>query len=297
MNNSKLTVPEILMLHYADTFHEGDNIFQQFWKYRYNVHPDEILSELLYNNYIEIGNFESALKRKTMPELKAFLKENNFPISGKKQDLIFRILNNCDDNTLEKFCAPRNYALTAKGKEIVAGHPNVLYAHRHIDYNLSDKEIFDTSADIKEIAYNKIFKQFKYNVKNNQWGLARNDVYTLANIAEESERYKEALKFLVVGICIDISGVTDEYAIKHNIMTPGENYCCTIYPFSIVRLSKIVDLLIMPVEIFIKECVVIIDDLNLPYSYYDKSTIKEMLINNFLEYTDETIRYSSCSNQ
>lgn len=293
----ELTVPEILMLHYAETFYTGDNIFQQFWIYRYAVRPDKILTKLLHEGYVEIGNYETALTRKTSLELKDFLKQYELPVSGKKQDLIFRILNNIDDNSLDKFCIPRNYALTDKGRTIVEENPNVLYAHRHIDYHLSDYDIFNTSIDIRETAYNKIFKQFKYNIRIKQWGLARNDAYTLADIAEELLQYYNSLKFLIIGIYIDVSGVSDEHAIKHNIMTPGENHCCTIYPFSIKRLSDIVCLLNLSVDIVIKECVNIIDAINLPYSYYDKSTVKETVVNSYLEYTGSTFRYSAWNNQ
>lgn len=279
-----LSIPELLMLHYAETFCTEKNIFQQFWKYKYDIEPAILLQNLYEQNFIEIGGSELALNRKTVQELKAFLKENNLPIAGKKQDLIFRIIENISTETLDTFCNIKSYKITDKGKQFTMQIYNAVYAHRHSEYGLTENDIYNTNEKIQDIAFYNVFTMLKLNTKESNWGLVRNSSYDLSDISIERNDYITSLKFLIIGVYIDLSGVCDEYAIKNGTAVPGENYCCYIFPFSIKRISDMMDRISMSIDDFILNCTDIINGINLPYSYYDKAAAIEIIVNEILSF-------------
>lgn len=286
-----LNVSDILMLSYIHNFHTGVNAFQQFWKYRYSADAEKIIQKLLDLGYAKIAPYEITLSHKTVSELKDILKENDLPVSGKKTDLIVRIINKISDMALREYCTPMYYELTDLGKKVEQENPRVLYAHRHPEYNLTDSEIFDETEDIYNIVYKKTIRELKTAVAASQWGLVRNAVFELSEISDEFENYRQAFEFIIVSACIDLSGIANRQALENNIITPGEKTCCVILPSIIRRISKYMDKTYMSAQSFIQDCCRIVDNINLPYSYYSTAQIKDMLINSVLEFRDEPINY------
>ena len=88
---------EILMLDYAHTYSTDlkHQHFQGFWYYDYSVkHPAKVLKSLEERGFIKPGDLQSAIQRLTVTVIKNELKAIGQKVTGKKADLIDRLLKN-----------------------------------------------------------------------------------------------------------------------------------------------------------------------------------------------------------
>ena len=82
-----------------------------------NVEP--VRKRLLKDGYLEIAGIQTAVSLKTLPELKAFLKEKGLSASGTKAVLIQRILDSFPEAELKKLFPVSRYQATEKGAKIL----------------------------------------------------------------------------------------------------------------------------------------------------------------------------------
>lgn len=61
------------------------------------------LHRLLDGGYLEISDIETNISLKTIPDLKAVLAEHDLKTTGKKGELVQRLLNNVPIEELERF--------------------------------------------------------------------------------------------------------------------------------------------------------------------------------------------------
>lgn len=78
-----------------------------------NVGPAR--SRLLKGGYLRRGSVQKSIERKTIPELKAILAEKELKLSGKKGELVQRLLNNVPPDELEELFPVGVYEATEKG--------------------------------------------------------------------------------------------------------------------------------------------------------------------------------------
>lgn len=78
-----------------------------------NVGPAR--SRLLKGGYLRRGSVQKSIERKTIPELKAILAEKELKLSGKKGELVQRLLNNVPPDELEELFPIGVYEATEKG--------------------------------------------------------------------------------------------------------------------------------------------------------------------------------------
>lgn len=126
-----LKIPEIMVLYYARTFKTNQTEFQRFWYYEYAVeNPQKVLKSLLNKGFICMASAEESLKNFKLPELKEMLKELGLKQSGKKVELIQRILENADKSYIDKKVTCRNYDLTDLGRQELSENEYVPYFHK-----------------------------------------------------------------------------------------------------------------------------------------------------------------------
>lgn len=128
-----LTPAEILMLHYADTFTDGNNTFQGFWNYRYNIsNPETILNKLQLTGFISVGDPAYQLQHLSATEIKKLLSDRGLKTTGKKTALIERLIDSVDTLSIRD-SLPRYYRLTEKGAAAKQTPESdfILYVHRN----------------------------------------------------------------------------------------------------------------------------------------------------------------------
>lgn len=79
-----------------------------------NVGP--ALNRLLSKGYLQRGNISKSISQKTVPELKIILNEKGLKVSGKKAELIQRLIENIPQNELEELFPIGVYQITETGK-------------------------------------------------------------------------------------------------------------------------------------------------------------------------------------
>ncbi|MDO4171054.1 MAG: SAP domain-containing protein [Lachnospiraceae bacterium] len=129
-----LYVAEILLLHYCSygTYPHPKNGYPGFWWFEYGIRDiGSVLTSLENRKFIRFASANESLPNLTVPELKELLSEFDLSKSGKKSDLIKRIQDNINTDTLESKISERKYILTAFGKQELKENEYVPYMHKH----------------------------------------------------------------------------------------------------------------------------------------------------------------------
>ncbi|WCR29484.1 SAP domain-containing protein [Paenibacillus thiaminolyticus] len=101
---------EVLMLDYAGSYFTERNSFQGFWWYRYDVRDvDNCLRSLLNRGFLQVGNLQSAIEKETATVLKSELKNHGLKVSGKKDELVQRLMAEVSYEELNSRFAKRTY--------------------------------------------------------------------------------------------------------------------------------------------------------------------------------------------
>lgn len=129
---------EIFMLSYAPRYYVGYSQFQKFWHYEFEVDdPVGLLSELVEKGFLEVASAKDSLEGLKVEELKAILRENGLPCSGRKAALIESIKANISDEILEGKVEKRHYKITPLGEEELKENEYVTYFGPYQKYGIS----------------------------------------------------------------------------------------------------------------------------------------------------------------
>lgn len=117
-NNRTLSTGEILFLRYANGHDADTSTFAEHYKYNYGLdNYAYTLKKLVKQGYITVDVCDESLALYKINDLKTYLKEHNMSISGKKQDLIQRIINSSLD--YQKHFSRKICRLTDEGRALV----------------------------------------------------------------------------------------------------------------------------------------------------------------------------------
>lgn len=117
------TVREVSLLKYFDKeipFNHLPNYFTNI----YFLDVEKLREEFINKKLLTYTNLEETISFYTVAQMKTFCKENSIDIklSGKKDDLIKRLLENVDHSVLEDYFNVKRYKLTAIGELLVSKH-------------------------------------------------------------------------------------------------------------------------------------------------------------------------------
>ena len=223
-SKSGLFPHEIMMLDYANTYSIHENHFQNFWKWEYSVlEPQKILDSLFDRGFICIEDINSTLHRLSVVRLKDILKKFNGKTTGKKDELISRILEIYNEEELETELSERNYALTELGKTELAENEYVPYAHRNRYMNVWDinrKLYSDNPSHLKfrDIIWRELNERSGEYFRKFEFGSYRGTRLSMHNFLLEEDKYKTAFALLCEVLSFDLSGLGNEHAFIRSKM-------------------------------------------------------------------------------
>lgn len=206
-----------LMLSYAPKFkYQAKNEFQSFWNYRYNVDPQQLLNSLESNGLIAKGDVSDTIKLLKVDQLKSILKKHSLKQTGRKQELIDRIIENIPTKSIEKYCKCANYVLTPKGENILQEEltQNIIFAHRHPNDHINPYTM--SGASVNDTLWRKLHQDCLTFASNNDWGLYRNAKLRMAEIREDEKGYKDALALYAEVCYYDCTGLQNSIDGKLN---------------------------------------------------------------------------------
>lgn len=208
---------EVLLLDYAGSYYTEGNSFQGFWWYRYGVRDvNKCLHSLLDRGFLKVGDLQSAIEKETAAVLKKELKKYGLKVSGKKDELVKRLMEAVSHEELNSRFAKRTYQLTEVGKQALDEEGYVPYIHRH---TLEDLDIWSLNKIIHEppnMPYrDKIWgylnKRSIEHFAAGNFGLYRNCRYHMYNFLMEEKKTKDALGMLSEVVFYDLSGLGNNY--------------------------------------------------------------------------------------
>jgi len=219
---------EIMMLEYAPSFKTSGNSFQSFWYYQYSVtDPQSILDSLFNRGFIEVGDLRSALEKLKLPEIKEELKFLEQKLTGKKDELIDRLLENGNLASLNEKYRERYFALTSKGEQELKENQYVSYLHRHRYMTVweMNQRIAQTHYPYRDILWGYFNEQSGVHFQEGNYGLYRNTRLHMHDFLLEEDKFKTALHLLIEVISFDLSGLGNSTKLLSANDIGKEIYC------------------------------------------------------------------------
>ena len=211
---------EILMLDYAKKYKTSCNDFPGFWLYEYGVkNPQSVLESLCDRNFIVQGGLKDALNQLKLPELKSELSSYGLSSTGKKADLIERLLANVNEKQLDAKFTERYYALTDLGEQELKENEYVIYMHKNKSmfadlgvYGMHHKLFFDNpdNHSFRDLLWAELNRQSMQFAMSWDFGLYRNTRLSMYNFLIEEEKYHDAFARLCEVLYVDLSGMSNE---------------------------------------------------------------------------------------
>jgi DNA-binding PadR family transcriptional regulator len=263
--------------------HEVGEGFQGFYEYRYNTDPQKLLKSCIDKDLIEVAGVEKNMRFVKVADLKELLRLKSLKVSGKKEELINRLIENVSRNELEKHFSKKYYALTEKGSKYVSENEYAVFYHKY--QNLSDEvtlkgfENAVMSSDDKpyyNIAIELLTKALVKRRKEKDWGLFRNVYLNMAGIHEWFDQDDLFIIKSIMVCVIDLSGLSNNntYTPDFIFLAPG-----VINPLSDkIKKCEISDESIRGI------IVDNIDALDLPKSFFSRDELIEMIMLALIDY-------------
>ncbi|MGF6906205.1 SAP domain-containing protein [Fusobacterium sp. PH5-44] len=138
---SEEEIQKIILLSwlFINPYYEAIEEYPKYFYEYYNINnPKELHKNLIYDGYLEKAQPIIAFEFFNIAELKNILNENSLNISGKKQILINRILENISFEKYQKYIS-NIYTLSIKGSELLDKY-NYIPKLRERQININDFE-------------------------------------------------------------------------------------------------------------------------------------------------------------
>lgn len=164
------------------------------------------------------GSIESRLQTLRIPELKAILKENNQKISGRKKELINRILQSVDKSSYIN-SLPKTFGLSDQAKTLLKKYKLLIWANNN-EHILSPKDylpFINSSQKEPEIAIrlleNHISQIIKKNKPFNAYPLsnAESEIATFYSLLNDTKSYIQHIVYAMLIDYLCVTELTDDY--------------------------------------------------------------------------------------
>lgn len=153
--------------------------FPDYFALLYGLNPDSSVSNLMKKEYVKISSPFEALSSLKVTDVKEILKSNEFPSTGKKFDLIDRVINSLTEFEVARYIKKDAYSLTSKGLLLLKKYYYIPYAHKNRMDVLSVAEILEYTKEERkkligvDIGTEILLKRLKLAIENKDFRIAR----------------------------------------------------------------------------------------------------------------------------
>lgn len=230
---------EILALSYVERYHLSGDDYPGFWWWRYGIKDvHEMLDSLLQRGFLCPGDAVGAMRVCTVGELKEFLKSQKLKVSGKKDELIERIVSEADPSSVQLAFPNRTYALTEKGRKVLEANSAIIEAHKDPELRIWDVPEKDLNRPPKtnDERWDEMNATYLKHAAAGNFGLAANTKLRMAEFLASEGRYVDAILSLCAAMATDLSGVGNNFnrnaflSVGASSLFPYENSLATIPP-------------------------------------------------------------------
>jgi hypothetical protein len=220
---------EILLLSYAPKYYVGYDPFPGFWWYQYGIkNVSKYLESLLNRGFLKLGSLRSTIENETMAVLKAVLKENTLKQTGKKSDLVDRLLESFSADKLNSLFTKVTYEPTELGVDVLKREAHIPYIHHNSIYGLDiwklDEKVNERKPRIhyRDVIWGFLNEKSLLHIKNGNVGSYKNTLYTMSRFVLEEGRIDTSFSLMCDVIKHDLSGMSDNFNLDYLfIVAPG----------------------------------------------------------------------------
>ena len=162
--------------------------------------------ELIAAGYFEEASAEQALNALKVTDLKEILTAIGESTSGKKDALIWRIVNNADASVIARYCPEKLYMLSEMGQVFLREHDDYVMVHKHKNWGIDWKE-YDMHKVPGRSYYDTMWAIFNEQLANNPRDFGRSQYLFMYQLLSEEGKREQALQLLLRVLYIDLSGV------------------------------------------------------------------------------------------
>lgn len=195
----------------------GDN-YPVYMKYELNIdNPLEFHKRMIKEGYLCEPTLELILKNLKVAELKQILTNNGQIKTGKKADLIARIINTIPANTLHEIFknnySSTRYVLSEKGSKFIKDNYFYIGLHNHQNWCIS---IYEYEHKKNSFSFKPLFNDVVWGIFNDRnleytkkynWGLVRNNISNMAELLFSENKKDNALLLYITVLYYDLSGL------------------------------------------------------------------------------------------
>ena len=208
------------------------------------VTPTEILKNKAINeNHIKEASILFKIKQYPVKEIKSFLKDNNLKISGKKEILAERIIENVDEETINNFFIGEFYELTEKGLYFLENNKHIDFENWHwlkriYEEIIPFEEYENSLGNLDALKYYILNVTLKEDASKQDWEKYCVHLDLLVNVQKLDEDYcsmiKELLKIYLVNI-----NIFADYIINKKTIFSRLKEALKLYPISSDNLGRL----------------------------------------------------------
>lgn len=195
---------DVLMLHHIVGKEENYIPAQKYWKDVYNLNVQKSLKRLSSNHLLEINySLNDSLYALKVDELKEILRKNNLKVSGRKKELVNRIIDNVDIDNL-KGSLSKVYTATPKGQKLIDDTNFINYTHRKLRNYLNPNEAYMTflsnsSLSDKEVLIESLEKKIRSRQQQNI-NMLPYFLWEISKLQLEYDDFYEQFNYLIKAI-------------------------------------------------------------------------------------------------
>ena len=288
-NNNTISPVEILLLHYVNGKPEQSISFPGYFQYRYEVNPHQLLKQLINKGLLTLQNDPVKNMQKTkVDDLKEILKKKSLKVTGRKNELIRRIIENHTPEELKSLFPRRIYQPTEQGLKILNENDHIWFFHSqsHVDVSIYEAHKEKKAAPHLskfEIGYKILEQKAKSYFKQNNFGLYRNALLGISILQEKEGRKKDALCNLFAICYIDLSGTGNNFNklfmdIYEQYFFPYEKSLHTLAPGIVSKIAKLKDELNLTPDDMKEIYYQSVSSVELPFHLFTKEETYQILI-------------------
>lgn len=211
-NKQGLYPSELLLLYYAPKYYVDSDSFPSFWNYQYGIeNVKSCLENLVNKGFLKKEmDLQMNLNDLKVVDLKNLLKDNSLPVTGKKDDLVKRIIEQISLDSLNANLKKLRFLRTESGEQALCDAAYLEYLDKN---NLNEVSIFEMSkfvqlmpqVDFRKGVVEILTEKIKKFAASGDYGLCRNCKLCLHEFYYVEKQYKDAYYSLLDVIFLDIN--------------------------------------------------------------------------------------------
>ncbi len=168
--------------------------------------PSQYHQSLIAEGYFEEASLEQKLISLKVADLKEILSALGESTTGKKDALIWRIINNADSSLIEKYCPEKLFILSELGQKSLQDHDDYTMIHKHKTWGVDWKE-YDRKKKPGRSYYDTMWAIFNEQLAKDPQDYGRTQYLFMYQLLKEEGKREQALQMLLRVLYLDLSGV------------------------------------------------------------------------------------------